>query len=190
MLIKRWLFLLLGIGLVLATSVTATPVIASANSIFPPILTQLVTQTKVPIFLPSFVPQEDYPLYATVTSVTPTEYEVVIGDRQNCNGGNYCRYGAVIGKKLSSSTPSIEHEYAFMKDPRYKPTERSSDLMGQIRLKNGLNAYFVPYICGASCDDAKVVWNYNGYRYLVGLKRSDKKTVVDMANSMVQVDGV
>jgi hypothetical protein len=190
MLKQIWLFLLFGLTLTLTLTssiVNANPIAASPSSIFLPILNQLVTQTEVPILLPNFVPKEDYPLYATVTVATPGEYEVIIGDRLNCSGGNYCRYGTVTGKKLSSSTQSIEYEYAFMKDTRYKPTERSSELMGQVRLNNSINAYFIPYVCGANCDDAKVVWESNGYRYSVGIKKSNKKTTVEMANSIVQI---
>jgi hypothetical protein len=57
--------------------------------------------------------------------------------------------------------------------------------MGWVVLANGLTAYFIPYVCGANCDDSKVIWEQNGYRYLVGLKAEKKKTVVEMANSAI-----
>lgn len=58
--------------------------------------------------------------------------------------------------------------------------------MGRVTLANGIKGYFIPYVCGANCDDSKVIWEQNGYRYLVGLKRGDKKTVIEMANSAIK----
>lgn len=154
--------------------------------IFRPVLSQLITKTRVPLALPAYVPREDYPLYVTVNAAEPGQYELTIGDSQDCSGGNYCRYGTVSGQRLTSSTPSVEEEYAFLSEPQYQPTQRSPEKMGRVTLANGIRGYFIPYVCGANCDDSKVIWEQNGYRYSVGLKRADKKVVVEMANSAIQ----
>ena len=152
--------------------------------IFRSILSDLKANTRVPLLLPVSLPQEDYPLYATLNLAQPEAYEITIGSVENCSGGNYCRYGTVSGEKIAASTPSIEAEYAFLNDPTYQPTERSPEKMETLVLANGIKAYFVPYICGANCDDSKVVFNWNGYRYLAGIKRAKKETVLNFANSM------
>lgn len=157
-----------------------------SHQIFHSVLSELKTKTRMPLMLPAYVPQEDYSLYVTVNTAEPEQYELTIGDSENCDGGNYCRYGTVSGQKITSSTPSIEQEYSFLNDPQYKPTERSPEKMGRVTLLNGIKGYFIPYVCAANCDDSKVVWEQNGYRYLVGLKRADKKAVVEMANSTIQ----
>lgn len=156
------------------------------HQIFRPALPQLQAKTRVPLQLPAYVPQEDYPLYVTVNTAQPEQYELTIGATEDCSGGNYCRYGTVSGQRITSSTPSVEEEYAFLNDPQYQPTERSPEKMGRVTLANGIKGYFIPYVCGANCDDSKVIWEQNDYRYLVGLKRGDKKTVVEMANSAIK----
>ncbi len=155
------------------------------DPVFRPIVAELETKTRVPLLLPSLVPQPGFPLYATVNSATVDAYELTIGDRENCSGGNYCRFGSISGQKVTPSTPAIEKEYSFMNDPGYRPSKRSEEPMGWVVLTNGIRGYFVPYVCGANCDDSKVVWEQNGYRYLVGLKVGDKKTVVAMATSAI-----
>lgn len=146
---------------------------------------KLKAKTRVPLKLPTRIPQEDYPLYITVNTATSEQYELTIGTDKDCSGGNYCRYGTISGRKISPSTPSVEEEYAFLNDPTYQPSVRSTKKMGKVALANGIQGYFIPYVCGANCDDSKVIWEQNGYRYLVGIKSGDKKTVVDMANSAI-----
>jgi hypothetical protein len=159
--------------------------LSQPHQIFRPALSQLQAKTRVSLLLPAYVPKEDYPLYVTVNIAEPERYELTIGATEDCSGGNYCRYGTVSGQKVTSSTPSVEEEYAFLNDPQYQPTERSPERMGRVTLANGIKGYFIPYVCGANCDDSKVIWEQNGDRYLVGLKRGDKKTVVEMANSAI-----
>lgn len=156
------------------------------HQIFRSLLSQLTTKTRVPLLLPAYVPQEDYPLYVTVNTAQPGQYELTIGATEDCSGGNYCRYGTISGQRITSSTPSVAEEYAFLNDPQYQPTQRSPEKMGRVTLANGIKGYFIPYVCGANCDDSKVIWEQNGYRYLVGLKSGDKKTVIEMANSAIK----
>lgn len=148
-------------------------------------ISNLKAKTRVPLKLPTQIPQEEYPLYITVNTATSDQYELTIGTDTDCSGGNYCRYGTISGQRVTASTPSVEEEYAFLNDPGYQPSVRSTEKMGKVALANGIQGYFIPYVCGANCDDSKVIWEQNGYRYLVGIKSGDKKTVVDMANSAV-----
>lgn len=148
-------------------------------------ISKLKAKTRVPLKLPTQIPQEEYPLYITVNTATSDQYELTIGTDSDCSGGNYCRYGTISGRKITPSTPSVEEEYAFLNDPTYQPSVRSKEKMGKIALANGTEGYFIPYVCGASCDDSKVIWEQGGYRYLVGIKAGDKKSVVEMANSAI-----
>ncbi len=156
------------------------------HQIFRPALSQLQAKTRVPLVLPTYVPQEDYSLHVTINTAESERYELTIGATEDCSGGNYCRYGTVSGQRITSSTPSIEEEYAFLNDPQYQPSERSPEKMGRVTLVNGIKGYFIPYVCGANCDDSKMIWEQNGYRYLVGLKSEKKRTVVEMANSAIK----
>lgn len=158
------------------------------HPIFRLALSELATKTRVPLLLPAYVPKENYSLYVTVNTAEPGQYELTIGATEDCSGGNYCRYGIVSGQEITSSTERVDDEYAFLNDPQYQPSERSPEKMGRVTLANGIKGYFIPYVCGANCDDSKVIWEQNGYRYLVGLKRGDKKTVVEMANSAINND--
>ena len=171
---------------------TSTPIeIAQAASqpipqqVLSSTVSKLKARTRVPLKLPTQMPQEEYPLYVTVNTATSDQYELTIGTDTDCSGGNYCRYGTISGRKITPSTPSVEDEYAFLNDPSYQPSVRSKEKMGKVTLANGVEGYFIPYVCGASCDDSKVIWEQNGYRYLIGVKSGDKKTVVDMANSAI-----
>lgn len=169
-------------------SVVSTQLAQIASQLHPmfrPVINQLKAKTRVPLQLPAYIPQEDYPLYITVNMATPKQYELTIGTDKNCSGGNYCRYGTVSGQRITTSTPSVEEEYAFLNDPSYQPSVRSKEKMGKVTLANGIKGYFIPYVCGANCDDSKVIWEQRGYRYLVGIKSGDKKTVVEMANSAI-----
>lgn len=148
-------------------------------------ISKLKAKTRIPLKLPTFIPQENYPLYITVNTVTPDQYELTIGTDKDCSGGNYCRYGTISGQRVTASTPSVEDEYAFLNDPSYQPSVRSKEKMGKVALDNGVEGYFIPYVCGANCDDSKVIWEQGGYRYLVGIKSGDKKTVVGIANSAI-----
>lgn len=169
-------------------AVVSTQVAQAANQLHPmfrPVINQLKAKTRVPLQLPAYIPQEDYLLYITVNMATPKRYELTIGTDTNCSGGNYCRYGTVFGQRINPSTPSVEEQYAFLNDPSYQPTERSTQKMGRVTLANGIEGYFIPYVCGANCDDSKVIWEQGGYRYLVGIKAGEKKLVVEMANSAI-----
>lgn len=169
-------------------AVVSTQLAQAANQLHPmfrPVINQLKAKTRVPLQLPAYIPQEDYLLYITVNMATPKRYELTIGTDTNCSGGNYCRYGTVSGQRITPSTPSVEEQYAFLNDPSYQPTERSTQKMGRVTLANGIEGYFIPYVCGANCDDSKVIWEQGGYRYLVGIKAGEKKLVVEMANSAI-----
>lgn len=136
------------------------------HTVFAPILSQLQSQTQLPVLLPSVLPEEkEQPqVYAITTEVSGSEYQVLLGFSPDCNGGNACRWGEVSGQ-TGPLTPPEGGE--------------------SVTLAQGITGYFVPAVCGANCSDAMVMWEQNGGHYSVGLKAADKEQVMDMANSAI-----
>jgi len=155
--------------------------------------------TKVPLRLPTYVPMhgqvtpqpgttpESLPVFASLTGTnSANKYEVTLGYTSDCTGGNACRLGTVAGR-VKPNEP-LERPYGFMNDPNYIG-RRSQEKMAPVALSKGLRGLFVPWICGANCNDAKVTWDENGYRYWVGIKVGDKASLVKMANSAIGSGG-
>jgi hypothetical protein len=187
-------------GVQLTTPQSAKPVIEEGipnpDALFKPSLTDL-QMTGIPLRLPTYIPKigqrlkdpkvkpETLPLYGHLDQATPNRYQVTIGYTPTCEGGNVCRLGTVSATRITKGTPSIPEEYASQKDPNYQG-KKSKELMSSVQLASGIPATFVPWICGASCTDAEVVWDEAGYRYSVGIKVGDRASLVEMANSAIQ----
>jgi len=116
------------------------------------------------------------------------EYEISLDAAEDCMGANACSFGYISGKRVYFDTPSIDTVYAFHKDPDYQPSARSpeADQFGSVTLVNGTYGYFVPFICGASCDTSKIIWDDDEVRYIAGIRYASKDAVLRMANSMIQ----
>lgn len=161
------------------------------HPVFQSILPALERKTLVPIVLPTYIPSETSDgtskLYANVTSLTQKGYTIILGYTSDCEGGNACRFETISGVALTPITPPLtaESEDFNDRDPRYKPMVRSAEKPGFITLALGVTGYFVPYTCGAFCSDAKLFWERNGYRYMLGVKAANSKVLVDMANSAI-----
>ena len=130
-------------------------------------------QTDVPIRLPAFLPYIDKsnPIAASLVSTSPSSYEISLGWGQDCfsanlrGGGGWCHYGTIRG----SADRLTEN------DGRRIP----------VLLVDGIHGYFVPFTCGAHCDDAAVGWKEGGYHYSISLKAGSKKELVRIANSAI-----
>jgi hypothetical protein len=155
---------------------------AASTSLFAPVLDRL-TQTGIPLRLPRQLPAS--PLYAVVWSASTNGYEVALTSEPTCRS-NYCRNGLISAQKLTADTPSIEQEFAFLNDPKFRPQARSTEPLGKVQLAEGKPGYFVPWVLGANYSDAKVIWEENGYRYLVSWKKGDRSTLIKLANSAIQ----
>jgi hypothetical protein len=44
---------------------------------------------------------------------------------------------------------------------------------------------YVPFSCGASCSDGKIVWDSNGFHYTLGFKAAYLKSLVSLANEII-----
>jgi hypothetical protein len=143
------------------------------SSMFQDILPTLKAQTKVPIMLPTYIPEIDRisPLYANIITATDTEYGIILGIDPECNGANWCNRGSI---------------FASAEEPKDEGSEDSASEGKLVLLNNGINAYFFDAECGANCDEATITWKQNNYYYTVGNQAGDLETLVKIANSMIK----
>jgi len=144
--------------------------------------------TGVPLRLPTKVfVSGDKPIQVYLDSVSPSTngYDISIGYRKGCDFANSCRIGSVEARKLSIASPSLDKAHPPEPDVNGVIRHRSDEEAGSVSLATGIQGYFVPWVCGASCNDAQVYWDENGYRYAVGIKVGNKSNLVEMANSAI-----
>ncbi len=177
--------------------------------IFQPILEQLQRQTRIPVVLPTDIPTEAVVpestgkpqayiavpitqdgkfqhVYVHIIDAQPDRYEISLDATSTCQGQDSCSFGLLSAQQLHQGDQSVQAEYAFEQAPDFQPTGRSPEPIGEVALARGIPGYFVPFVCGANCDTAKVIWEQNGYRYKVGIRYAEKATVVHLANSVIQ----
>ena len=104
----------------------------------------------------------------------------------NCQRSAHCTFGLLSGQQVYRDTASIQSEYAFENQPDFQPTGRSPEPMGEVTLAQGIQGYFVPFVCGANCDTSKVIWEQNNYRYQVGIRMASRATMIHFANSVIE----
>lgn len=139
-------------------------VVAAPNPTFASIIQKLSSKTQVPLLLPGFIPEsEGSQVYATVSGVKRSQYEINLAFTEDCNDATACRLGMMAGKVKPAGTP-----------------EGTSVVLAGSR-----KGYFVDATCGASCSDSTLTWDQSGYRYTVGIKAGKLDSLIKMANSMV-----
>ncbi len=102
------------------------------------------------------------------------QYEISLDFGPDCRGAGACHYGIVAGKRVTGNEPEDTRTIVFEEDRAQKVT-----------LANGIEGYFVEALCGASCDDARVFWVYNGFQHVIGMKAGAQEDVVAMANAAI-----
>jgi hypothetical protein len=177
---------------------------------FQPILATLQEQTQVPIILPSQLPQTNYTIlpgdiepnasvddstpafYPHLLEATPSRYVISLDAAAECQGSGACDQGVIKGEKITARTPEISRDFieltALYQNPEqqnYSPI-KSPQAPSRVQLSGGITGYFVGYTCGANCGNSKVYWDYQGYRYMVGLEMGSKQAVVNLANSAIE----
>lgn len=169
------------ISLLVATSLSGqTPLGSHLPPIeregFGPVAPALAGKTRVPLVIPSALPEDEGVgrFYCTVVTLGPHEYEVIIGWSTECGGGNACRVGSLYGRRARGGRITGSGNYPF---------ERRR--ARRVRLGGGITGYFVDATCGANCSDSKVFWKQGGYEYMVGLKMGRMANVVALANSAI-----
>lgn len=175
------------------------PTLPDVGKRYEPMLIDLNT-TGIPLRLPTYIPQQasirsgdarasaemaKTPFYIHLDESTPNGYRLTTGYTPDCDGGNACRIGTIQADRLTKGTPSIDEAFAFMNPNSGFKGKRSQEPMQAVDLAKGIKGHFIPWICGATCNDAKIVWDADGYRYFVGFKVGDQAELVEMANSAI-----
>ncbi|MEB3308856.1 MAG: hypothetical protein VKJ02_01335 [Snowella sp.] len=161
-----------GVGLnPIAQATAKQPTVNSVNKvskIFQPIIPSLKAKTRVPLRLPSYIPDADdsLPLYAVIETANSSSYSLILGYTPDCGGGNACRLGSLSGEFIKKKQP----------------------LTGKrVKLMHNRTGYFTEATCGANCSDSTLTWQEGNYRYTVGIKVGDIQSLTKMANSTVLV---
>jgi hypothetical protein len=184
------------VGLLVLMLLVSTPALAAVGTV--PLIPNLdrLYQLRLPIEVPATTSLRSQdpkataetlkmPVYVHLNEDTPNGYTITLGYSNTCDGGNSCRLGTLSAQRLTKGTPAIDEQYAFMKPGAKFKGKRSPEPMAPVQLANGIKGQFIPWLCGANCNDAKVVWDQAGYRYFVGIKVGDKDALSLMANSAI-----
>jgi hypothetical protein len=173
------------------------PSVPNLEQLYQPILKDL-QMTGIPLRLPTYVPGyrplpkgsppivptgSERSLLAISRRNTPDRYFVMFAYSEDCSGASVCRFGVLGAERLTKETPSIDEQYASGLDSR--GGKRSPEPAGSVVLSKGIKGRFIPWVCGANCTDAFVVWEEGGYRYMVGRKVGDRDALVKMASSAI-----
>lgn len=195
--------LVIGVGCFFAlrayTKSTA-PNLPNAATVFQPVRPTL-ERSGVPLRLPIYIPTEGqrptaegYPppsIRATVPQPQPERgYLAILGYSPDCDGGNACRFGAVSGGMKPSE--SIEESFGRILSEQSQSSfqeHRSKEPLSRVKLANGTEGWFLPWVCRHVCADAQVVWDEYSYRYSVGVKLGDRTSLIKMANSAIEAGG-
>jgi hypothetical protein len=137
------------------------------HKVFEPISSQLKQQTKIPVLLPTLLPESDNPLLvAAIENSSPGSYKVMLAFDPQCGGGTACYLGSVSGQQMDGE---------FVPDGT------------EVTLANNLPGYFVDASCGANCSDATFSWIEDDNLYQVAIKGGQLETLRSMANSMTSI---
>ncbi|MCA2880789.1 MAG: hypothetical protein IM446_11915 [Microcystis sp. M046S1] len=136
------------------------------NPIFRSIFPALKYTTKIPILLPTYVPESEKPnqVFAILEKSTETQYEIMLASTENCRGDNACRLVSISGKEDSSILITG---------------------LQVIDLNETTTAYFKPSKCTDVCSDATLTWNQGKYLYTFAMKDGSQETLVKIANSAI-----
>ena len=158
------------------------PPTSSAGQVFPQVEPfpfgemQSIVFTGVPPMLPPEFPVEGGlpDLVPFMLTMDEGEYEFTLDYGRDCHGAGACHYGSMAGMKVDSGTPVETSSFPFILEDAQV-----------VDLAYGITGYFIPAVCGANCDDARLWWIYDGYEYMLGLKAGRYEDVLALANGAI-----
>ena len=128
-----------------------------------------------PMMPPGFPVEEGLPeVVAFMLTMEDGQYEVSLDYGVDCQGVGACHYGSMAGMRVDSVIPVGMSNFPFALEDALV-----------VDLEHGITGYFVPAVCGANCDDARLWWIYEGYEYMLGLKAGRFEDVVALANAAI-----
>ena len=154
----------------------------SAQRVFPQVepfpfgeMQSIVLAGVPPMMPPGFPVEEGLPeVVAFMLTMEDGQYEVSLDFGVDCHGVGACHYGSMAGMKVDSDVPVGSSSFPFaLEDAQV------------VALAHGITGYYVPAVCGANCDDARLWWIYEGYEYMLGLKAGRYEDVVALANAAI-----
>jgi hypothetical protein len=145
----------------------STRSLADATVPIAQIVSQLQSQTQVPILLPNTIPDMDR-VYVSVDA-SSTSYYLSFDYTSDCQGTTACNFGGIAAERGGQITAPDDL------GPR--------DSVVSVRLANGTQGLFTNF-CGAYCT-ASVEWQSQGVRYSVYIKNGEQQDVVALANSAI-----
>ncbi|OLP17454.1 hypothetical protein BST81_16830 [Leptolyngbya sp. 'hensonii'] len=174
------------------------PVLAGPPTQTPTALFQSVSSglsaVTIPLRLPTYLPAgkmvnaraavTPIVLYATLERSEPNAYSIVLGTVKGCRA-TYCRFAYVTGKKRNTEDPTLSTFLAESQSTyrSLKSGSRSSEAPGMVKLADGNQAVFTPWLCGASCSESTITWDEGVDRYVFAVMEGSKADLTKMANS-------
>jgi hypothetical protein len=165
----------------------------TVDPIFRACADDLLKRTQVPLMLPPVAPpfkdgDESQKLYAflSIRSTTVDSYNIGLtwlpGDYPQYQG----QQAVFVGAKLTPQSPTLK-EIFKEKSAFAEQSPFFRGVSGSVILSNGIQGYFIPAVCGASCHAAygRVIWDQDGYRYRIGIKMAQKEEVLRVVNGAI-----
>lgn len=151
---------LLALGSARSATVPASPASSPRDAMYARVLPS-IHASGVPAYLPapSSLPHRAYPV---LIQSQPGSYTLELSYVAGC-AGHACEMGAI---------------QAFRRPVRAHPLSGIT-----VGLARGLIGHYYPFTCGANCGDSSVIVDIGAYRYVFGLKASDRAPVLRMTNS-------
>jgi hypothetical protein len=163
--------------------------------VFQTVAAEVQAASSIPVLLPTQIPEavlrEPAPgqtdaFYTSSEVADRGGYEINLDATDQCYGAGYCNFGVLGAIRLTADTPTVDEEYSFYLDPEYQPMMRSEEPITTVNLSGGLTGTFIPWVCGANCNAAKIFWEEQGIRYFVGIRSGRMRDVVAIVNSMIE----
>lgn len=125
-----------------------------------------------PILFPSSIPATENNLYAYADVTNAGSVIISIDSTENCHGAKFCSNGAVSIKK--AGTPEIRED-------------RSGKTITEVvPLQGNIKGYYTPGHAKADYWPTSLQWIYQGALYDLSWSATDRKGIIDMANSALK----
>lgn len=125
---------------------------APVAALFRPVLSQLKSETRVPVLLPGELPPALAERKVYLDSFgKPEEYSITLTSRPDC-GANACTIGYFEAKRGGKPSP-----------------ER------RVKLARGVEGFYQPLTCGGSCTPPTIEWVFEGVLYTIQLDVAGKE---------------